>query len=148
MNYPYNPYYYPQMQNYNYAMQNQPQTPQPQTQSQNAGFITVQNEQEARRYPVGPSNSMTFLDESAPYVYTKTMGQSALDRPIFEKFRLVREEAAASEASDQTGKAPDLSEYALKSDLNAIYDKIENLKNQISQLKKKRMAREEEDDDE
>lgn len=28
----------------------------------------------------------------APYVYTKTMGFSQLDRPIFEKYKLIKEE--------------------------------------------------------
>lgn len=69
-------------------MQAQPQ----QQQIQNGGFISVRNEQDARNYPVAPGNSITFKDETAPYVYTKTMGFSQLDTPIFERYKLVKEE--------------------------------------------------------
>ena len=80
----YNPYqYYPQ------PMQQSIQQAQ---QIQNNGFISVRNESEARNYPVAPGNSITFKDENAPYVYTKTMGFSQLDRPSFEKYKLIKED--------------------------------------------------------
>lgn len=65
---------------------------QPQNQIQNGGLVSVRNVMEARNYPVAPGNSVTFKDENSPYVYTKTMGFSQLDRPIFEVFRLVKED--------------------------------------------------------
>lgn len=74
MNYP---YYYQQ---------------QPQGQIQSGGLVSVRNINEARNYPVAPGNSVTFKDENSPYIYTKTMGFSQLDRPIFEVFRLTKEE--------------------------------------------------------
>lgn len=77
MNYP---YYYQQPQN------------QIQNQIQNGGLVSVRSMIEARNYPVAAGNSVTFKDENAPYVYTKTMGFSPLDRPIFEVFRLVKED--------------------------------------------------------
>jgi hypothetical protein len=46
------------------------------------GFIPVQNENEARMYRLAPGTSATFIDENAPYCYTKTEGVSQLDRPI------------------------------------------------------------------
>ena len=90
-------YLNPYQQQY-YPMYNQPiiQTSQvqPTTQQtiQNGGFVSVRNETEARNYPVAPGNSITFKDETAPYVYTKTMGFSQLDRPSFEKYKLVKED--------------------------------------------------------
>ena len=54
-------------------------------QVQNGGFVTVRSEAEARAYPVAPGTSVTFKNESAPYCYTKTMGFSQFDKPIFEK---------------------------------------------------------------
>lgn len=82
---------------YNYYNNTNPylyQTPSNQQplQIQNGGFISVRSEQDARNYPVAPGNSVTFKDETAPYVYTKTMGFSQLDRPIFEKYKLIKEE--------------------------------------------------------
>lgn len=71
----------------------QPVPQMPQTQApQQRGFVRVQSEQEARTYPVAPGNSVTFIDENAPYCYTKTMDISQLDRPKFERYRLVKEE--------------------------------------------------------
>lgn len=64
---------------------------QPQ-QVQNSGLVSVRSIEEAMRYPVAPGNSVTFKDETAPYVYTKTMGFSQFDRPVFEKYRIIKEE--------------------------------------------------------
>ena len=74
----YNPYLYPQ--------------PQIQQQNNSSGIISVRSMEEAQNYPVAPGNSVTFRDETLPYIYTKTMGYSQLDRPTFEKYRLVKEE--------------------------------------------------------
>lgn len=76
---------------FNNANNNYPNQMQPQI--QNGGFVMVRSEMEARNYPVAFGNSVTFKDETAPYIYSKTMGFSQLDRPIFEKYKLVKEEA-------------------------------------------------------
>lgn len=66
------------------------------TQSQqNTGIISVRDEDEARCYPVAPGVSLTFKNETAPYIYTKTMGLNQFDRPVFEKYRYEREEIPA-----------------------------------------------------
>lgn len=77
---PYYPYY---------SQQYQPQQSQ---QIQSSGLVSVRSIEEAMRYPVAPGNSVTFKDETAPYVYTKTMGFSQFDRPVFEKYRITKEE--------------------------------------------------------
>lgn len=79
--------YYPYQPNY-FA----PQYQQPQQQTNQNGFVRVQSENEARMYPVAPGNSVTFIDETGPYCYVKTMDISQLDRPKFEKYRLVKED--------------------------------------------------------
>ena len=66
----YQPMYQPYTQPYT-QMQNQPQNVAPV--QQNGGFVRVQNENEARMYPVAPGNSVTFINENAPYCYTKPM---------------------------------------------------------------------------
>lgn len=70
------------------------QQPQPQQVQQASGFVSVRSEAEARNYPVAYGNSVTFKDETSPYIYTKTMGFSQLDRPIFDKYKLVKEDAS------------------------------------------------------
>lgn len=115
MNYP--QYYYPQqMQQF--------QMPQ----NTNAGFISVRNETEARNYPVALGNSVTFKDETAPYVYTKTMGFSQLETPSFEKYRLVKEEPQTTQIGSLNDTADNL--YS-KEDLDAIWAEIDALKAEV-----------------
>ena len=114
-----------------------PAYPQPVQQApmqiQNGGFVSVRGEMEARNYPVAPGNSVTFKDETAPYVYTKTMGFSQLDRPVFDKYRLVKEEVA--EASNLPQNEPNVSKVDadtienIKKEIEAIWDEIEGIKN-------------------
>ena len=111
-------------------------------QIQNGGFVSVHNENEARNYPIAPGNSVTFKDENAPYVYTKTQGFSQLDRPVFEKYRLVKEEEYqpqqvaqnAPTSAEKTEQANNI-DYALKSDLRALWGEIEALKKRIPKSK-------------
>ena len=106
---------------------------------QNGGFVSVPSETVARNYPVAPGNSVTFIDENAPYCYTKTMGFSQLDRPRFEKFRLVKEEETAQPT--QTGADAPKADYALKSELQAVKDEfsaeILNLKSIFEKIPQK-----------
>lgn len=138
----YNPYqqYQPnfQQQMQNQSNYQQSQQPIQNQQIQNGGFVSVHNENEARNYPIAPGNSVTFKDENAPYVYTKTQGFSQLDRPVFEKYRLVKEEEYqpqqmaqnAPTSAEKTEQASNI-DYALKSDLKALWDEIEALKKQM-----------------
>lgn len=112
-------------------------------QIQNGGFVSVHNENEARNYPIAPGNSVTFKDENAPYVYTKTQGFSQLDRPVFEKYRLVKEEEYQPQqvvqntptSAEKTEQASNI-DYALKSDLRALWDEIEAIKSKFSEFAK------------
>ena len=116
----YNPYQQYQS-SFQQQIQNQPNFQQSQQQIQqqiqNGGFVSVHNENEARNYPIAPGNSVTFKDENAPYVYTKTQGFSQLDRPVFEKYRLVKEEEK-------------------KDEIAALWGEIEELKSKLSEFEK------------
>lgn len=84
MPYPfYNPYQYGQ----NLPTQNQNTQFMPQNQQIQTPFVNVRSEAEARNFPVGFGNVVCFKDESAPYIYTKAMGFSQSDKPVFEKYR-------------------------------------------------------------
>ena len=123
-----NPYqnYYPQYQ----QMVQQPQ------QIQNGGFVSVRNEGEAMNYPVAHGMSVTFKDETAPYIYTKTMGFSQMDRPTFEKYKLVKEDIAVEEEPKR-----DLLDD-VKAEISAIWGEINALK---EQPKKPTVSRKKED---
>lgn len=127
--YPMNYQYFPSIGQY----QQQPQNQQIQ-QIQNGGLVSVLSEADARNYPVALGNSVTFKDEKLPYVYVKTMGFSQLDRPVFEKFRLVKEDAVEAQISGSEGEADKILDYALKSDLEPFYGELEAYKDSLGEL--------------
>ena len=137
MPYPYtsfcNPYqgYSQPMQNYNQPMQQQQpvQAQQQQPTIQQGGFVRVQNEQEARQYPLAPGYSMTFIDDSASYCYVKTMGFSQFDKPKFERFRLVKEEDEPVEKVSEKG-----AEYALKDDVEKLKKRIDEMQKTLDEF--------------
>lgn len=114
-NYPYQPMPYGQPQ-------------QQPMQIQNGGFVSVRSETEARNYPVGFGNSITFKDETAPYVYTKTMGFSQLDRPVFEKYKLVKENAQEPILEEKNTEADNSAIESIKGEIGQIWKEIEALK--------------------
>lgn len=126
----------------------QPQTQQAtqniaqQQQIQNGGFVSVRSMEEAQNYPVAPGNSVTFKDENAPYVYTKTMGFSQLERPAFEVYKLVKQDIsqAHQEASESRGAllTKDGKEYALKVDIEALENRIDAINKIIEDIQQKR----------
>lgn len=159
--------YYQQMQNQammqqnqqmQQAQQNQPVQQMQQPTIQQSGLVLIPSEQDARNYPVAPGNSITFKDENAPYCYVKTMSFNQLDRPTFERYRLVKEDspvtAQNTPASADGADGSKDTAYALKSDLGAIWSEIdaikEKLKAQVEKkpTKKKMIEVEAEEDDE
>lgn len=127
----YNPY---QQQQYNPYLQQLQQMQAQQQGAVNNSLVSVRSEAEAHNYPVAPGNSVTFKDENAPYIYTKTMGFSQLDRPVFEKFKLVREAETAQ--NDVLAQEPNtLSTETEKSKLDALSLEIEGIKKDISKFK-------------
>lgn len=120
-----NPYQYYPMGNYPQQPQPQPQPqPQMQPQIQNGGLVFAPSEAYARNYSVAPGNSVLFKDESAPYMYSKTMGFSQLDQPIFKRFRLVEEE------SERAVNVPVKEEI----DIKPIHSALDNMKEEIDKL--------------
>ena len=118
-----NPY-----QNY-YQYQPQQPMPQPTQQIQNGGFVSVRSEEEAMNYPVAHGMSVTFKDETAPYIYTKTMGFSQMDRPLFEKFKLIKEEESEPIKVDKVDK--------VASEIEALWGEINALKKRNNPPKQK-----------
>ena len=111
----------------------QPQMQQAPSQIQNSGFIPVPNEEAARNYPVAPGNSITFKNENAPYVYTKTMGFSQLDRPIFERYKLVREDEPVTET-------PVVQNNDLTEQIDALWGEVNALKKQMSRRSQRKRS--------
>ncbi len=126
----YNPYY----QNPNYSQNFTPNYQQNTQTIQNGGFVAVQSEDEARAYPVAHGMSVTFRDENAPFIYTKTLGFGQLDSPTFEKYRLIKEQNAPNEVKKE--KVDNLSDYVTKTEFDALRDELDGLKNTVAELRK------------
>lgn len=107
--------------------------PQP---NQTSGFIPVPNESVARSYPVAYGASVSFKDENAPYIYTKTMGFSQLETPKFEKFRLVKEESEMPQDTALTSAVDKMPNEESKDLYEAIRGDVDKLKKEIAKLKK------------
>lgn len=140
------PNFYPQQQFYpnqqQTYFQSQPQMQMPQQQTpQTNGLIGIPSEADARNYPVALGNSVTFKDESAPYIYTKTMGFSQLEPPRFEKYRLIKEDAETVEPEKKV-------DYAEKAELEAVKTELKTVKADLAKLKKVKREVIIEDDDE
>jgi hypothetical protein len=137
--------YYQNYPNYNQLYLQQPQQNVQQTpQIQNGGFIIVKNITEAMNYPVAPGNSVTFKIESQPYICTKTLGFSQLDQPIFEVFKLVKEEKEwqNNKVNENTIDEEPSVEYLsisqgdeIKSEMNKLKDELMELKSELNELK-------------
>lgn len=121
--------YQPYQQGFQAAQNYQMAVPQ-QAQIQNGGLVSVRSAQEAFYYPVALGNSVTFKDETAPFIYVKTRGFNQLEEPIFEQFQKVDNTQKATEPAQATS-----TEYALKSDLSALQEEIDLLKKKVSELK-------------
>lgn len=134
--------YFPQFNPFNNGFNsmnnfsNQYQQPAMQQQPQ---ILRVQSEEQARQYPVSVGNSVTFIDENKPYCYTKSMGFSQLEPPVFEKYRLVKEEPAESNENSLNLSASsdsiDLSSYATKAEIAALNERYDKLYSEIEIIK-------------
>lgn len=110
-----------------------PQQAQSQAASQLASvrssdFVIVRSEDEARNYPVAFGTTVTFKNETMPYIYTKTMGNSQLDLPTFEKYKLVKE---TPQDAPQDAKAANNDNGIIKKmedEIEAIWREIEGMK--------------------
>ena len=110
-------------------------------------FVLVRNEMEARNYPVAYGNSVTFKDETAPYVYSKTMGFSQLDKPMLEKYRLIEEEAEEEVVAKKDCRCNDIkdqvNDFGIKIDdfnmrIGDLGEQIISLWDEIDALKEKK----------
>lgn len=132
----YNPFYpasygIPQMMQYSQPTQN------------TGSFVSVSNEAMARNYPLAPGTSGTFINENEPYCYTKTMGLSQFDRPVFKRYRLVEEtdapqSAQSAQSAPTTGATHDSSitiPENIKADITALRALYDELKLDVEILK-------------
>lgn len=130
MGFPYIPPYqqYQQMMQYSQPTQN------------TGSFVSVSNEAMARNYPLAPGTSGTFINENEPYCYTKTMGLSQFDRPVFKRYRLVEEtdepqDAQSASTASATTQSSTVIPDSVKADIDALRALYDDLKLDVEILK-------------
>lgn len=101
-------------------------------------FIPVRSEAEAFSYPMELGKSYTFKNETAPYIYTKTMGPSPMDPPRFEKFKLVKEGGEDQEGQQYITKAE---LQTVKEQIETVISDLESLTDEVYVLKRKPAAK-------
>ena len=124
---PYTPYGYPQYPQ-------QPINPEPPKQIQYS-VVNAPSVDYARSYPVAPGNSISFKIENQPFLCTKSMGFSPLEKPVFETYRLVKE--------DDVEIVESKPEYALKDDIKGLEERISELENSVKPTRRKKEAEKE-----
>ena len=121
----YNPYF-----SYQYPYQQAVQPNYQQTnQIQSGGLVSVRSMEEAFNYPVAPGNSITFKDETQPFVYTKTKGFSPLEQPVFEKYRLVKVDDSQNVAQNPPKSPETAPDY--EKQIKLLWDEVNALKSKI-----------------
>lgn len=105
----------------------QQQLMQMQQQQQNNNFIHVPSEEVARNYSVAPGGSATFINDNAPYCYTKTAGFSQFDAPVFRKFRLVEETANGEPIQQEEPQKSGITVESLSEEVKSLYSRVEAL---------------------
>ena len=137
----YQPYYYPQ--NYQQPIQ---QNFQQTNQSSLVWFSG--SEKEAFDYPVAPNNAVTLWSTTSPVVYKKVADASG--KPTLTIYDLV--ERTQSAAAGVENQECNYTEYATKSDMQALTHDFETIKGELKVLKreinKSRRKEVVEDDDE
>ena len=103
-------------------------------QPQQASFIRVQSEQQAREWPIAPGGSMTFIDDNAPYCYTKSMGMSQFDVPVFKRFKLTEEPSETVHVTPEPASdvpQVNLSDYITKAEFEPFKTLLERIRKEL-----------------
>ena len=121
-------------------VQQQPvQSPQPEIRQN--GFIRVKDESEVDAYPIAPGNSVTFIHETEPFVFVKTLGFSQFDRPVKEKYRLGKETPEEPNktvsGADKESVSP-TAEYAKAADVAKLARDVEALRVSVKTLNERK----------
>ena len=112
------------------------QTPQ-QQQGQQGGVIWVQGEAGAKSYLVAPGSTVQLWDSEEKIIYLKSADASGMPSMKILDYTIRGEEQKKAEP-----------EYATKSEVEALAEKIRELKSELAAKKKPaRVIREEEDDE-
>lgn len=126
---PINPYWQPQYQNFQ-AQQRQEQLDQ--LYARPYSYNYVRDENEARNWPTAPGNHLVFENQNGQYFYTKSLGFSPNEKPVFAIYK--REDYVEPvQATEQIEQNPLKEEFDSFKSSNQL--ELEALRKDISDLK-------------
>ena len=128
-------YYNNNYPNYAYGP-NYAYNPNYQSQQTSSCFVPIPSEDMARSYQVARGTSVTFRDENLPYIYIKTLGVGQLDSPLFEKYRLIKEDSQNAQKEPKEETMDNLPIYITKSEFEPFRDELETLKEYVGKIRK------------
>lgn len=125
--------------NYNpYPQPMQYQIPQMMQQAQQSNLIHVQSENQAREWRVDLGSSVMFIDDNAPFIYTKTAGSSQLEPAVFKRFKVLEDSGTlgSQNKAEQPPTVPqvDLSEYMTKAEFEPLKALIDDIQKRMKEL--------------
>lgn len=109
---------------------NYPQYPQ----QQQSSVIHVQSEAQAREWSVTPGASIMFIDDTAPYCYTKSLGFSQFEPPVFKRFRITEESAQAAPQAASEVVQDNLPDYITKAEFEPFKTLLDELAEKVKEL--------------
>ena len=106
---------------------------QPQQQAQQNGIIWVQGEAGAKSYLVAPNNTVQLWDSERQTIYLKSADASGM--PSMKTLDYTIREPQNSAKPPVSGTAGSSAEYATKSEIKPIFDKIAALEKRLDKIK-------------
>lgn len=98
-------------------------------QAQQSNLIHVQSEAQAREWSVALGSSVMFIDDNAPFIYTKTAGSSQLEPAVFKRFKITEDNNVQNAPQGGSEDSEDkLSAYLTRAEFEpfkAIVERIE-----------------------
>ena len=117
-----------------------PQYYQQPQQQQNGSPIWIQGEAAAKSYLVAPNSTVVLFDSEQQTIYLKSADASGMPSIKVLDY-VVRDSAKNTPNSVSTTPAVDLSEYATKSEMQAVFDEIKAINNRVDSLAKQKGAK-------
>ena len=105
-----------------------------QPQPQQNGIIWVQGEAGAKSYLVAPNNTVQLWDSESQTIYLKSADAAGM--PSMKILDYTIREAKNGVNSALPGTPGNLSEYAMKSEIKPIFDKITAIEKRLDEMAK------------
>ena len=110
------------------------QTQQP---AQQNGIIWVQGEQAAKSYLVAPNTTVQLWDSEEKVIYLKSADASGMPSMKILDYTI---------RGDANTQAAPVAEYATKDEVNALAEKIKDLRDEFGRRRANRLTKEDEDE--